>query len=358
MLKSFDLGQGLPFGITPATWRTWGVNGQGRRAKRALTRGGATPPPYLVHFGREPANLINTAQVTPPRRRVMHRSYVVGLCARALAAGGIRRSLLHVHWDVSAGCRKPVLMEFEGRSNPVRVRNMRNALTGQWQAAWVDDDHKVYRKRESIPAMKEAPMLLTLEAKCRACPVCLRQRARLWRSRAEAEYLAAPRTWFGTLTLRPEEHARMLYQCEARLGRGGTSYGDLAPEERYRELHTEICRDVTKWLKRIRKESGARLRYCLVAEEHKTGLEHMHCLIHEVNGGGMVKERTLRQQWTLGFSRWNLVHDKGAAGYVTKYLMKSNLARVRASIDYGYIEVGDIGGSPSVKELPPKRKSF
>jgi len=50
-----------------------------------------------------------------------------------------------------------------------------------------------------------------------------------------------------------------------------------------------------------------------------------------------IGERVLRRQWTLGFSKFNLVDEKDprAAHYVCKYLSKTAEARVRASLQYG-----------------------
>lgn len=275
-------------------------------------------------FPARSANLIITAQVTPVRR-VVHRSYVQAMMGRALAAGGVRRSLTHVHWDVSGKCETPHLMEIEGRlDKPRRDPWGHTNIVHQGVLTHFDD---------CLP--QQAPLLLVMETRCRKCPPCLRLRGWEWRTRMCAEILAAPRTWFGTLTLRPEEHIRAEYRAHARLSSGGTDFAKLDPGSQFREVHAEISRDLTLWLKRIRKESGATLRYCLVAEAHKSGDPHYHVLVHETVGGGSVKERQLRQQWTLGHSKFNLVTDKKAAAYVAKYLSKSSLARVRASIDYG-----------------------
>lgn len=276
------------------------------------------------------ANLNITAQVTPARR-VLHRSYVVGLMARALAQGGIRRSLTQVEWDVSAGCESPFVVELEGREDaPARYVNPDPYDPHVEDIVWFRDQ---FWFKEYVPT--SWPLSLVIETKCRKCPTCLRHRAAQWRIRAEAEINAAPRTWFGTLTLRPEEQFKARCRAEQRLANGGTVFTKLSASEQFREVHREIGRDLTLWLKRIRKESGATLRYCLVAEAHKSGLPHYHCLIHEVNGSASVKERTLRLQWNAGFSKFNLVQNKVAARYVCKYLSKSSLARVRASIDYG-----------------------
>ena len=125
--------------------------------------------------------------------------------------------------------------------------------------------------------------------------------------------------------------------AEARLIEGGSKLALLTEEQRFASIVAAQTPDVTKWLKRVRKESGAKLRYILVAEAHKSGLPHYHMLVHEQVGGGQVGERTLRKQWAMGFSKWNLVTDKAPARYVCKYLTKAAAARVRASLNYGRI---------------------
>ena len=262
----------------------------------------------------------------------MHRSYVKAMCARALSAGAKRLSLTQVHWDVSGSCTDPRSFELEGREDPVGSRVVKNAESGRYQLAYTLNGK--WAAKPPKPG-RLLPLVLTMDVKCRACPTCLRFRSREWRRRAETEINAAPRTWFGTLTLHPEEQSRARMRAIQRVSKGGSNFAELTYTHQFREVHSQICTELTRWLKRVRKESGAKLRYCLVAERHKSGEPHYHILVHEVNGGGSVKERTLRQQWTLGHSKFNLVHDKRAAAYVSKYLSKDVLARVRASKSYG-----------------------
>ena len=84
-----------------------------------------------------------------------------------------------------------------------------------------------------------------------------------------------------------------------------------------------------------REKSIIGLRYVLVAERHKDGWPHYHALVHE--RGPMVTKRELQGQWKLGFTAFKLVDmsDKAVPYYVTKYLSKQALARIRASLKYG-----------------------
>lgn len=151
--------------------------------------------------------------------------------------------------------------------------------------------------------------------------------------------LTKGRTWFVTLTLRPEAHFKMASQARLRLAAQGDDFDRLDEAKQFAERHTEISREITLWLKRIRKESGVQLRYFLVAEAHKSGLPHYHAMVHEPEAGREVRARTLSRQWTLGFSQCKLVaegQEKRTASYVAKYLSKDAISRVRASQGYGH----------------------
>lgn len=178
------------------------------------------------------------------------------------------------------------------------------------------------------------PLTLTILARCRRCDACRRYRARLWTARAIAETRASARTWFGTLTLSPAERFRLLGQVRTSLKGGGEDFDRLAPLEQFRRYADAAQRDITLWLKRVRKESGAKLRYLAVTEEHVSGDPHWHVLVHEPHALTPVRKSVLQSQWRLGFSRWKLC-DSGSAGYACKYLAKTLLARVRASQRYG-----------------------
>lgn len=150
------------------------------------------------------------------------------------------------------------------------------------------------------------------------------------------------RTWFGSLTFKPEEHARMAMEASKRVGLA--TFGALNPAEELRERSVEAGRRITKWLKRVREASGASLRYCLVLEPHKSGLPHFHILVHEVTEEG-VTWRILNRQWAVhGFSHFRLAKNEDAPSrYLTKYLTKSSAARVRASVGYGQRELSPSG---------------
>lgn len=148
------------------------------------------------------------------------------------------------------------------------------------------------------------------------------------------ETLRSSRTWFGTLTLRPDEHYRVLAEAVKLSKMSQTEFASLSTDQQFSHRCSVIYAEVQRWLKRVRKVSGVPLRYLCVAEAHKSGLPHMHILIHETGAGLTVRKKVLQAQWLLGFSAMKLAEPE-AASYLCKYLSKSFAARVRASIAYG-----------------------
>ena len=182
----------------------------------------------------------------------------------------------------------------------------------------------------------ETPVVGSLLARCRKCGPCLEHRSRLWAARACTEIALAPgRTWFGTLTLNPERQFLALVQARSAAAKSAVDWDELDEGERFRRVDRVIAAEIQKFLKRIRTNSEATLRYLVVCEQHKSGLPHYHCLVHEAVG--RVSNRQLAAAWRWGFSKFKLVPpgDPQHAFYVAKYLAKSALARVRASARYG-----------------------
>lgn len=245
------------------------------------------------------------------------------LAAHAASMGGQSIDPTRMSWDVSGDCMNSVHVELWGRAE----QRPKKLAADSWA--------------ELSRIMKRAYLdvgtyTVEMETRCRKCSACLAARASGWRLRAKYELALASRTWFGTLTLTAHHQFIMGARASKRLRDGGTDWDKLSEADQFRERHREIGAELTKWLKRVRKESGASLRYLLVAEAHKSGLPHYHVLVHEKYIGLPVTERTLRKQWLLGFSKFNLVQEgQPAAHYVCKYLSKAALARVRASKAYG-----------------------
>lgn len=171
-----------------------------------------------------------------------------------------------------------------------------------------------------------------LPVRCRKCVNCLAHRRRLWTARALHEVQAANRTWFGTLTVRPEDRFRLS------LGLDLVASSDISNDlegarKKFSILARRLSPDVTKMFKRLRAD-GARFRYLLVSEHHSDGFPHFHLLLHEQ--GEPIRKATLDAAWPLGFTKWRLVSDDVMeAKYVCKYLSKDAQTRVRASQRYG-----------------------
>lgn len=168
--------------------------------------------------------------------------------------------------------------------------------------------------------------VVTLITPCRNCKPCLKRRARFWAAKAAREWLKSPKTWFGTFTFGPAARSQL---------RAAIS-GLQTPEERVPALVKAGGERVTKYLKVLRKQ-GVELRYLLTPELHKDGMVHFHALLHT--------QATWRQldKWDHGFLKLNIVHDGvKEIRYVTKYLAKAKLGRVRASLSYG-VRPPDIG---------------
>lgn len=186
------------------------------------------------------------------------------------------------------------------------------------------------RKQKLGHAVDRRLLRAEVAFRCRKCHWCLRQRAGLWAHRATAEINRAVRTWFVTLTLRPASRYQMLARSLVRVSNPRTE------SEEFRCIHEQAAKEITLYLKRIRRESGAKLRFMCVAERHKSGDVHYHLLVHEQEGV-TVKHRTLVTQWPLGFAFAKLVYGpaQSAARYAAKYISKAIEARVRGSIRYG-----------------------
>lgn len=282
------------------------------------------------------------------------------LVDRALQAGATRKSALRTEWDVSGNCQKPVERELhvrpsgESRSDDRESRFVREVQKYFPGAVRIDPHVKarlVVDRRITVRRGKQHPLTLAMTLRCRKCDKCLEQRRRQWTARANAESVVAVRNWFGTLTLRPEAHLHYANRARRRLSKQGVDFDALPFGEQFIERHREIGRELTKYVKRVRKETRAQFRFIMVAEHHKSGLPHYHCLVHEHKGS--VTHAALSKQWSLGFEKWRLVGpEERAVRYVTKYLAKASVARVRASVRYGYALVAKLSEAKRDQNAP------
>lgn len=249
--------------------------------------------------------------------RVLHHDRMVKLFQRALAGGARRVSVSRCEWTISGDCSKPYHTAIIGRP---RDDNDGHGRPSRWHTS---DGHKI-------------TMQVDLWTRCRKCDNCARARFREWRYRAREEIRRAARTWFGTLTLAPVHHYRVMVEARRQAAIRSIKWSDLSDEERFKRIADASLKEVTRYFKRVRKQSKVPIRYICVTERHKSGLPHFHVLIHETELRP-VPHRILSAQWTWGFEKWRLVHDEDqrAAMYVTKYITKEARLRIRASQAYG-----------------------
>jgi hypothetical protein len=244
------------------------------------------------------------------------RTSAIRLAVKALANGGRYKispdgkPMPHsIEWDVSGDCLSPKVREFDGR---VSKRDQKYVL----------------------PLQDGRSIFVTLTVRCRKCEKCLSARAARWRYRVKHEHSKAVRSWFSTLTLRPDVHEHIANQCRLHFIRNGLDFDMLPEKDQWKELVKAHGRLTTLFYKRVRK-AGARIRYCQVAEKHKSGLLHWHVIIHEPSPDHPALHAVLKKAWEWGFSDFKLADNSHEVTYICKYLTKSVLAKVRASTDYG-----------------------
>lgn len=295
-----------------------------------------------------------TTDTMPPR--FLDPEKVRRLAARALYDGARPTGIISGEWDISGSCENPKLVTLAGRpsAQAASVREPYQRVVPDGYGGEVVktfyDSRIVQSKYVHIgtygadviyaetgkPVRTPHSYYLDVWTRCRKCAKCLAYRSWVWRNRATVECHSATRTWFATLTLSPANHVRYGFQAGLKVAkRRGDDFDALPESEQFALRNQEISKEITKWLKRVRKYSGAPFKYLLVTEAHKSGLPHYHLLIHEQCAERPLRHAMLSDQWRLGFSKFKLVDDPKAATYVTKYLSKSAIARVRASLRYG-----------------------
>lgn len=185
----------------------------------------------------------------------------------------------------------------------------------------IDEFIGLFRVVHNVTAVQPAlaftkPIFLYVTVRCRKCAACRTAKRRMWTMRAMREFEFSNRTWFLTLTYNADQRFRLsLIAAKLR--------GDVVAASNVQ---------VTKFLKRLRKNTGLPVRQLVVHELHKDGTPHVHMLLHDLSGG--LQKRAIQREWFHGFSLAKL-GDKATAFYVCKYIAKDAVARVRASIAYG-----------------------
>lgn len=255
--------------------------------------------------------------------RFLHHDRMVYLFIRAMNGGGVRKSQTHIVWNIAGSCRNPYWTEVKGRPR-----------TGD---IWRPDKYFIFTGGIST-------LRVDIGTRCRECDNCRKARSNEWRFRVREELRRAARSWFGTLTLSPVAHYRVMSEARHAAAARHVRWEELSDEERFKRLAATSLKEVTKYIKRVRAQSKVPLRYIVVTERHKSGLPHFHMLVHEVELKP-VTHRILSTQWGLGFEKWRLVpfDDLKAGEYLCKYLTKDASTRIRASQLYGQ-SIATVGG--------------
>lgn len=282
------------------------------------------------------ADLNILSQVTPSSLRPKDLRDYTWLIQYAMSNGALPVSPVSGHWKIEGDCSNPFVKTF----------------SASLKLDWLGRD-LVHGRR----------MYLDIHTRCRKCDRCRKHKARLWRIRALSEYRRAYRTWFGTWTLSPADLFTFKCRAIAKCKRKGQTWERLSENDRFAATHKEISVAITLALKRFRKRVGLTrdsFSYLIVAEAHKSGEPHYHCLFHECNLSKRILYADLRTFWPHGFSRWKLNADTQNPAYLCKYLAKDVRARVRASTAYGAridtLGVNDYDVSRLTTTMTPHRK--
>ena len=205
-------------------------------------------------------------------------------------------------------------------------------------------------------------LFTTTLTRCRRCRPCLRAKQFYWARAAmrwtESTARAGLRTWFGTLTLTQAWQDEILREArEADPAPDAAWWDEAHCDERFRLVRNVLKGHLQRYWKRLRKGTKrclrcyptkprskdpsewdhppAQFKYFAVFERHKSGLPHIHWLLHET--GDRVLLKTLACQWPYGFVKIKVVKgdEIARAGfYVSKYLGKAFQARQIASTEY------------------------
>lgn len=239
--------------------------------------------------------------------------------------------------------------------------------------------------RDSFGSAAKKPLVLEILFRCRSCKECERSNSRQWAARCGLEYERAARTWFGTLTLSPEQHALVdQWVADANLWPERSRLSDEQYEKALFRARASIVGDqMNSWLAIVRDVAYLRqhkrelIRYLLVAERHASrdtavimrNRPHYHIVLHEKMPGAAfcgdvlqalqghdngelvcrkykagndwksgvfaADDALARKAWVLGHTKFQYCVNAKAAFYVCKYLYQSDMGRVRASLHYG-----------------------
>ena len=210
------------------------------------------------------------AQVTPRTAR--------GVAIAALERGATLASPWVVKARKVRTCSDPRTVTVAGRPGGEmrRVWKHGNEYSASSPLWWKTQN--VTQKHVTIAPGTEQPIWVDMEVRCRKCPGCLRERQREWTARMVQETEWSSRTWMITLTMSAHSHYMTLTNELARMAARKIPADEI---DEFKARAAGFGREITLWLKRVRKETGAPLSYCSVFEKHESGLPHAHLLLHE-----------------------------------------------------------------------------
>lgn len=255
----------------------------------------------------------------------LYHDNALSLLRRAIGAGAERTGLSSARWNIAGSCTDPFWTTYRGRPEG-------------------DPRQFTFKGRK-------ATVYIDIATRCRRCEQCRRYRSWEWNHRMTEELRQAVRTWYGTLTLRPVEQYRVLVNARRYTEARGVDWETLSEDERFRVRARFALNEVTKYIKRFRKQAyGAKgkapFRWVCVTERHKSGLPHFHMLVHEIEYRP-ITHKILSQAWGLGFERWRLVQlderPQDVAWYLCAYLTKDFSTRIRNSEKYGEQRAATVG---------------
>ena len=212
-----------------------------------------------------------------PMPRYEYPDKVIRLLNHALEHGAVKTGFASYHWNIAPNCSNPYTVE-------------------KWGKTTTDAFHD----RKGVPLV-----YLTIDTKCRKCTNCLRSRSNDWNRRAISEVKVAARTWFATFTIDPYHRYMVLSETRYRV----PAFEMIERERQFTEQVKTVNVEITKYLKRLRKETKVPFKYLIVAEKHKDGSPHFHGLFHEISPDHPLRKEVLQRQWKFGFTSFKLVTE-------------------------------------------------
>lgn len=255
------------------------------------------------------------------------------LKTRRLKADAVLAAQRGESWTLAGDCTSPVLVRLSA-----------------YDTVAMTTDRKAVKRRSEKGEQVET------DVRCRKCEACQRARRNFWAARACTEQGRAERTFFLTLTFRPQERLRIEALLERKLAAAGLTLrgadGCTAIDDLPQRLGDEVRPLVAKFWKRLRKRTGERWRYFAAFEYHKDGWPHVHALVHARAGavpdgkdarGFPAANQVFADTWGLGFTYTVPVapDDPDKAFYVAKYVAKQG-GRIAASQAYGRAALADL----------------